>query len=501
MRNAVHGIRLAAMEEFLHVAPRHHPDQAGARSLGDRHRPDQGTVAQDGDRVAQLEDLLHPVGNVDHRHAFAGEAADDVVQPQRLAHRQGGGGLVHDQDAGVERKGLGDLDQLLLADPQRPHQRCRRGTEIQRLQQLRRRPLLASAVDEERSPDHLRAQEDVVGHRHARHQVQLLMDDRQPVSGRIAGAAEPHGLAVDGDLALVVGIDAAGDLHQRRLAGAVLAHQGMDLAGVHGEIDTLEHRHPTEGFADAAHAEKRRTVGAAAADRFSSLGPRDGLWCAARSRTPASLADMTTNNGRNRYRYRRVGLPLTCACLDHGHTGPTCGATGGCERRRLRRSRGTMHEPSSWHGTTILSVRKGSQVAMAGDGQVSFNQTVMKANARKVRTLGGGDIIAGFAGSTADAFTLLERLEAKLERHPGQLTRACVELAKDWRTDRYLRRLEAMMAVADREVSLVLTGNGDVLEPEDGLIGIGSGGSYALAAAKALLDIEGLVPNRSPARR
>ena len=150
-----------------------------------------------------------------------------------------------------------------------------------------------------------------------------------------------------------------------------------------------------------------------------------------------------------------------------------------------------MSQPASWHGTTILSVRKGDQIAMAGDGQVSLGQTVIKANAKKIRKLGGGDILAGFAGSTADAFTLLERLEAKLERHPGQLTRACVELAKDWRTDRYLRRLEAMMAVADREVSLVLTGNGDVLEPEDGLIGIGSGGSYALAAAKALLDIDG----------
>ncbi|MEK0084291.1 ATP-dependent protease subunit HslV [Benzoatithermus flavus] len=149
-------------------------------------------------------------------------------------------------------------------------------------------------------------------------------------------------------------------------------------------------------------------------------------------------------------------------------------------------------KPPSWHGTTILSVRKGRQVAMAGDGQVSFNQTVIKSNARKVRRLGGGSILAGFAGSTADAFTLLERLEAKLERHPGQLTRACVELAKDWRTDRYLRRLEAMMAVADADVSLVLTGNGDVLEPEDGLIGIGSGGAYALAAAKALVDIDGL---------
>src|SRR3712207_1400238 len=151
-----------------------------------------------------------------------------------------------------------------------------------------------------------------------------------------------------------------------------------------------------------------------------------------------------------------------------------------------------QHEPASWHGTTILSVRKGRQVAMAGDGQVSFNQTVIKSNARKVRRLGGGALLAGFAGSTADAFTLLERLEAKLERHPGKLTRDCVELAKDWRTDRYLRRLEAMMAVADPDVSLVLTGNGDVLEPEDGLIGIGSGGSYALAAAKALADVDGL---------
>jgi ATP-dependent HslUV protease subunit HslV len=151
-----------------------------------------------------------------------------------------------------------------------------------------------------------------------------------------------------------------------------------------------------------------------------------------------------------------------------------------------------QHEPASWHGTTILSVRKGRQVAMAGDGQVSLNQTMIKSNARKVRRLGGGAILAGFAGSTADAFTLLERLETKLERHPGQLTRACVELAKDWRTDRYLRRLEAMMAVADADVSLVLTGNGDVLEPEDGLIGIGSGGSYALAAAKALADLDGL---------
>jgi ATP-dependent HslUV protease, peptidase subunit HslV len=149
-------------------------------------------------------------------------------------------------------------------------------------------------------------------------------------------------------------------------------------------------------------------------------------------------------------------------------------------------------QPAVWHGTTILSVRKGNQVVVAGDGQVSLGNTVIKSNAKKVRRLGGGSILAGFAGSTADAFTLLERLEAKLERHPGQLGRACVELAKDWRTDRYLRRLEAMMAVADKNVSLVLSGNGDVLEPEDGIIGIGSGGGYALAAARALVGIDGL---------
>ena len=144
------------------------------------------------------------------------------------------------------------------------------------------------------------------------------------------------------------------------------------------------------------------------------------------------------------------------------------------------------------HGTTILSVRKGGQVVIAGDGQVSLQNTIIKAGARKVRRLAGGRILAGFAGSTADAFTLLERLEAKLERHPGQLTRAAVELAKDWRTDRFLRRLEAMMAVADAEVSLLLSGNGDVLEPDHGLIGIGSGGAYALAAAHALIDVEGM---------
>jgi ATP-dependent HslUV protease subunit HslV len=142
---------------------------------------------------------------------------------------------------------------------------------------------------------------------------------------------------------------------------------------------------------------------------------------------------------------------------------------------------------TDWHGTTILSVRKGGTVVIAGDGQVSMGNTVIKSNARKVRRLGKGDVICGFAGATADAFTLFERLEGKLESHPGNLTRACVELAKDWRTDRYLRRLEAMMAVADAKTSLVLSGTGDVLEPEDYLIGIGSGGPYALAAARALL--------------
>ncbi len=142
-----------------------------------------------------------------------------------------------------------------------------------------------------------------------------------------------------------------------------------------------------------------------------------------------------------------------------------------------------------WRGTTIISIRKGNDVVIAGDGQVSMGHTVLKGNARKVRRLGRDDnIIAGFAGSTADAFTLFERLEAKLEAHPGQLTRACVELAKDWRTDKYLRKLEALMAVADKETSLILTGNGDVVDPEHGIIGIGSGGNYALAAASALYD-------------
>lgn len=149
-----------------------------------------------------------------------------------------------------------------------------------------------------------------------------------------------------------------------------------------------------------------------------------------------------------------------------------------------------MSEQSSpsWHGTTILAVRKDGRVVVAGDGQVSLGDTVIKGNARKVRRLAGENVIAGFAGATADAFALFERLEGKLEQYPGQLARACVEMAKDWRTDRYLRRLEAMMAVADADVSLVLTGNGDVLEPEDGIIGIGSGGNYALAAARALYD-------------
>lgn len=143
---------------------------------------------------------------------------------------------------------------------------------------------------------------------------------------------------------------------------------------------------------------------------------------------------------------------------------------------------------SAWHGTTILTVRKGGRVVIAGDGQVSLGNTVIKSKARKVRSVLRGDVIGGFAGATADAFTLFERLEGKLEQYPGQLMRAAVELAKDWRTDRYLRRLEAMMIVADRSTTLVLTGTGDVLEPEDDVMGIGSGGMFALAAARALLD-------------
>ncbi|WP_273759848.1 ATP-dependent protease subunit HslV [Bartonella sp. ML70XJBT.G] len=149
------------------------------------------------------------------------------------------------------------------------------------------------------------------------------------------------------------------------------------------------------------------------------------------------------------------------------------------------------HKPDIMYGTTIVTIRKGGKVVMAGDGQVSLGQTIMKGNARKVRRLGkGGMVIAGFAGATADAFTLLERLETKLEQYPDQLMRACVELAKDWRTDRYLRRLEAMMLVADKKITLALTGLGDVLEPEDGVMAIGSGGNFALSAARALMDMD-----------
>ena len=149
-----------------------------------------------------------------------------------------------------------------------------------------------------------------------------------------------------------------------------------------------------------------------------------------------------------------------------------------------------MAEPVQWHGTTILMVRKGGKVVVAGDGQVSLGQTIIKGNARKVRPLAGGQVIAGFAGATADAMTLFERLEAKLEQYPAQLTRACVEMAKDWRTDRYLRRLEAMLICADKTTILTVTGTGDVLEPEYGVTAIGSGGQYAYAAARALIDMD-----------
>ena len=150
------------------------------------------------------------------------------------------------------------------------------------------------------------------------------------------------------------------------------------------------------------------------------------------------------------------------------------------------------HQANKIYGTTILSVRKNGKVAIAGDGQVSLGSTVLKSTAKKVRRLGDGSIIGGFAGATADAFTLFERLETKLEQYPNQLTRACVELAKDWRTDKYLRKLEAMMIVIDSKTSLILTGSGDVLEPEDGIIGIGSGGNFALCAARALIDVPDL---------
>ena len=149
-----------------------------------------------------------------------------------------------------------------------------------------------------------------------------------------------------------------------------------------------------------------------------------------------------------------------------------------------------MSTNQNWHGTTIVLIRKGNQTIVAGDGQVSLGNTVLKSKAKKVRKIEKRNVIAGFAGSTADALTLFERLEAKLEKHAGNLTRAAVELAKDWRTDKYLRRLEALMAVADKEKSFIISGTGDVLEPEDGIIGIGSGGNYALAAAKVLMDSE-----------
>ena len=151
-----------------------------------------------------------------------------------------------------------------------------------------------------------------------------------------------------------------------------------------------------------------------------------------------------------------------------------------------------MNPPSSpnWHGTTILAVRKGGSTVIVGDGQVSMGETIVKANAKKVRRLAEGKVLAGFAGATADAFTLIERLETKLEQYPQQLARACVDLAKDWRTDRYLRRLEAMLIVADAKEIYTVTGVGDVLEPEHGVAAIGSGGQYALAAARALIDLD-----------
>ena len=185
-----------------------------------------------------------------------------------------------------------------------------------------------------------------------------------------------------------------------------------------------------------------------------------------------------------RISFDAAGWDQTCAAASRIAEAP--------RKRHMRGMTIQTHDPLGWHGTTILCVRRNGKVAMAGDGQVSLGQTVVKGNARKVRRIAQGRVLAGFAGATADAFTLLERLEAKLERFPDQLERACVELAKDWRTDRYLRRLEALLAVADKDRSLLLTGQGDVLEPEDAVIGIGSGGNYALSAARALLTVEDL---------
>lgn len=178
-------------------------------------------------------------------------------------------------------------------------------------------------------------------------------------------------------------------------------------------------------------------------------------------------------------------------CMTANKSGASCKGLqrSACPTISRRMSRQDSNMPT-WHGTTIVGIRKNGKAVIAGDGQVSMGQTIMKPNARKVRRLGDGAVIAGFAGATADAFTLFERLEAKLERHSGQLMRAAVELAKDWRTDKYLRNLEAMMIVADKDVTLILTGNGDVLEPVDGVAAIGSGGNFALAAARALLDYE-----------
>ena len=157
---------------------------------------------------------------------------------------------------------------------------------------------------------------------------------------------------------------------------------------------------------------------------------------------------------------------------------------------RLMSNSAASHGLQQWHGTTIIGVKRGDKTVLAGDGQVSMGNTVMKPNAKKVRRIGDGKVVAGFAGATADAFTLFERLERKLDQYSGQLMRAAVELAKDWRTDKYLRNLEALMIVADKDTLLVLTGNGDVLEPEGGIAAIGSGGNYALAAARALSDYE-----------
>src|SRR6478672_3249393 len=281
------------------------------------------------------------------------------------------------------------------------------------------------------------------------------------------------------------------------LGGVVVIDVEIAL-GLDGQIDTRMARQQVEHVVEEADSGRnRRRTGPVEVDCNLDVGFLGG----ALDRTFAHERVSSRWTLRGAYSCRRTGssrFARTCAEPRAFYQGSPAFATAASAIAPSRQDayivskhghpRMQPTQSDLWHGTTILTVRKGGVVAVGGDGQVSIGQTIVKANAKKVRRLGKGDVIGGFAGATADAFTLFERLEAKLEQYPSQLTRAAVELAKDWRTDRYLRRLEAMMIVADAQVSLVLTGTGDVLEPESGIMGIGSGGNYALAAARALID-------------